>query len=138
MAHFEQDATNETEQFILTFNSVSEIIYQNNEDKGFWKDGRHRNVPEAIALMHSELSEALEAYRKKNVRDAYGIIAFEPDHHVPQYSNFAVELADTMIRIMDLYIGLSVYNGVDLKLPEALLAKIQFNATREHLHGKQF
>lgn len=55
-------------------------------DKGSKEDKMHRAMD--IALMHSELSEALEGVRKG-----------KPDDHIPQFSAEAAELADTVIRI---------------------------------------
>ena len=49
-----------------------------------------RNFGEVIALMHSELSEALEGWRK-------GLV----DDHLPDRNMVEVELADVVIRLLD-------------------------------------
>lgn len=49
-----------------------------------------RNFGEVIALMHSELSEALEGWRKDLM-----------DDHLPHRKMAEVELADCIIRILD-------------------------------------
>lgn len=73
-------------------NTLADRIHQNNVSKGFWPDGvAARNVGEAIALIHSELSEAYEA-----------LINNSMDDKLPHVSGFIVELADAMIRICDL------------------------------------
>lgn len=74
-----------------------------------------------IALMHSELSECLEAIRKP-----------KQDEHCPEFTNETIELADAIIRIFD-YAGR--YN---LPLAQAILAKHNFNQGRPHKHGKAF
>jgi NTP pyrophosphatase (non-canonical NTP hydrolase) len=110
------------------------LLHQNAVNKGFWpefdttphsiiQNARKRiNVGEKIALIHSELSEALEASRKGN----------PPDHHCPEHDNFTVELADAMIRILD------VAEAFGLDFEEAMFAKIEHNASRPYKHGKEF
>lgn len=81
--------------------------------KGWWQDVR--NDGELIALMHSELSEALEAMRNHGKKE-----------------ELAEELADCCIRIFD-YCGARKIN-----LEQALLKKIEYNKGRPYRHGKKF
>ena len=53
--------------FITEFNKLAQDIYQTAKDKGWWDN--ERNDGEMIALMHSELSEALAALRHGNPPD---------------------------------------------------------------------
>ncbi len=71
------------------------------------------------ALMHSELSEAVEAVRKP-----------KQDEHVPDFTSEAVELADTIIRIMD------YAEAYGIPVAEALVEKAAFNDQRPRMHGK--
>ncbi|OQB69703.1 MAG: hypothetical protein BWX92_03842 [Deltaproteobacteria bacterium ADurb.Bin135] len=80
-------------------------------DHGWWDTSRE--IPELLCLVHSEVSEALEAYR-----------TFSDE-------NFVEELADVLIRIFDM----SGHLGIDLE--GALLAKIEVNSHRPYRHGNK-
>lgn len=73
-----------------------------------------RNVGEMIALMHSELSEALEGDRK-------GL----KDDKLPQWEMIDVEMVDCIIRIFD-FLG---QKGVDVE--RIFRDKMEFNRVRE-------
>lgn len=88
-----------------------------------------RNVPEQLCLIHSEISEAMEGYRKDLM-----------DDHLPDRPMIEVELADALIRIMDLS------GGLGLDIAGAVADKLEYNASRhdhrlEHrmtANGKKF
>lgn len=94
-------------------NNLIEECHHIAKRKGWWEEAR--NDGELIALMHSELSEALEAMRNHGEKE-----------------NIAEELADCCIRIFD-YCGA---RGINLE--EALRKKIKYNKTRPYRHGKKF
>lgn len=98
--------------------TLSKLINAYMKAQGFWTSD---NTGEKIALMHSELSEALEADRKGLMSD-----------HIPGFTGVAEELADVMIRILD-FAG---HHKIDLG--DALIEKMQFNITRPYKHGKAY
>ena len=107
------------ESFLTSWREVQKEIHQNAVDKGFWKEPR--NEGEIIALIHSELSEGLEALRT----DAM-------DDKIPSYKGIVAELADAVIRIMD------YAEGFEYDVASAIILKMRMNENRKPKHGKKF
>ena len=114
-------------QNVKTLSDLVRDAHNNAVDKGFYEDAPPKdfaNVAAKLALVHSEVSEALEELRRyHNLNETYADGAGKPE-------GFPVELADACIRIFDLCGWL----GVDLEA--AVVRKMEFNATRAHKHGK--
>lgn len=96
-------------------------------EKGWW-DSPDRNIPELLALVHSEVSEALEVYRDGGTEQLNQIWY---DHSGTKPEGFTIELADVLIRIADLC------GKFDLDLGLALKEKMEFNKTRTYRHGNK-
>lgn len=105
----------------MTLTELVEMAHANAKAHGWW-DGENHNIPEKLALIHSEVSEALEDYRKGSM-----ITHFVAPDAKPE--GFAIEIADIVIRIGDL----CGYLGIDLQ--RAVQTKHDYNLTRPYRHG---
>jgi len=100
------------------YKNLIETCYLIAKERG-WHNTK-RNEGELIALMHSELSEALEELRKPKVN----------------WDNFYMELADCCIRIFD-FVGNKGKKAVE-NFVEIFLEKMMINLFRPIKHGKRF
>lgn len=102
----------ETNYWVPELNVLAAGIADWRRRKGFATD--ITNVPEKLCLIHSEVSEALEADRSS---DAAG---------------FAEELADIIIRVLD------VSHSLGIDIAHHIQAKMLKNEGRLHKHGKAY
>lgn len=104
-------------------------VFQTAKEHGWWPefggqiDFDEVNIPEKLALMHSEISEALEHYRG-------GQMELFTDHS-GKPDGLWVELADCIIRILDLA------GAYDIDMEYMLRVKADYNKTRPYRHGEK-
>lgn len=101
--------------------------YKNSKDHGFHDNEENENMAEKLALIHSEISEALEEIRAgRGIDEVYFSDKGKPE-------GFLVELADAFIRICDIAGSRSNAN-----FEEIVKMKHEYNKSRPHKHGKKF
>ena len=104
--------------FSIAIDEMSGVAARDMAARGFVQDDTPVGRAVKIALIHSEVTEILEAVRKPS-----------SDKHLPHLSSEAVELADVAIRVLE-YAGAF---GIDLGA--AIEEKMAFNRKRPFKHG---
>ncbi len=94
----------------LTLEQISILVMEQAKAKGFGTTPEEINVAEKVALIHSEVSEAFQAYRHKNIKGKDG---------------FEEEMGDVIQRILHLCGVL----GVDIE--GSILDKLAYNKDRK-------
>lgn len=123
---------------------IKDLVKQSHKiakEKGFWD--KKRNVGELLMLICSELGEALEAHRSCRFAEVklLGLDMILKNFHLETMKDyykawlkdsFETEIADAFIRLADLCGGLKIDIEKFIKL------KIEYNKSREKLHGKRY
>lgn len=117
---FKEDLNNNGEAYKDQLTTLIVLCGGLAKEAGWWTDlktgePKQKAVGDLISLIHSEISEAYEHYRKD----------WRKDDHLPQYDGLTVELADAVIRIFDMA------HNMNLDLANALIAKLMYNTKRE-------
>jgi NTP pyrophosphatase (non-canonical NTP hydrolase) len=102
--------------------ALSAILHETAIEKGFW-DGEYNydKIGNKLALVHSEVTEVLEAIRKS-----------KGSEHIVE------EMADIIIRLLDIYAAMRNENDIVHSLDEVMDKKININKSRPRLHGNLF
>lgn len=106
----------------MSLDLLANQVHQIAKNKGFWDgDVTYDKIGNKLALVHSEVTEVLEAIRKDQ----------GPDKIVE-------EMADVIIRLVDIYEAMLNTGQVTGSLQEILDKKILKNMERPALHGNKF
>jgi NTP pyrophosphatase (non-canonical NTP hydrolase) len=110
-------------QYAILTEKMQRMAHEMARSKGFWDkyDGSVQHVICRLALTITELGEAIEDVRTN------GVECGDTDRK----GSLTEELADTVIRILDLA------GGLGLPLGSTIIQKMVFNAGRPRLHGKK-
>lgn len=118
-------------------NKIAQQAHEHAKQFGFYDSPR--NTGETLCLIHSEVSEALECDRKGRFSsaDLDGVSELQGEFFKTTFESlvkdtFEDELADIMIRVMDL----AASKSIDLE--KHILLKMRYNAMREYRHGKNY
>lgn len=102
--------------------ALSAVLHETAKEKGFWEGQyNHDKVGNKLALVHSEVTEILEAIRKSKGSE-----------------KVVEEMADVIIRLLDIYAAMRNEEEVIHSLDEVLQNKININKERQRLHGNLF
>lgn len=125
---------------MTNLNEISKQVYEAHKLKGF--DVKKENIGQTLCLIHSEISEALEAIRKDKKaslmafdyreEDRETDLDFQSDFTALIKDTFEDEIADTFIRLMDLV------GALEIDIDRHIELKRKFNSLREYKHGKAF
>lgn len=118
---------------MLSLNDLAKTIHETALEKGFWSKvydsrflGKRKPTPKKdidfmlskLALVHSEVSEVLEAMRKQ-----------QGDEKIVE------EIADVLIRLLDFYHGAKLCGWVESSLDDIVQKKMDKNKERPKMHG---
>ncbi len=102
--------------------ALAAVVHETAIEKGFWEDDiTYDKIGNKLALVHSEVTEVLEAIRKSHGSE-----------------KVVEEMADVIIRLLDLYAAMMNKNLIEHSLDEVLDNKINKNKNRPKLHGNLF
>lgn len=102
--------------------ALAAVLHEVAIQKGFWDSPKNYDVfGNKLALVHSEVTEILEAIRKN--KGSQDIVE---------------EMADVLIRTLDLYASMRNAGFITDSLDEVLFNKIEKNKARPRLHGNLF
>jgi NTP pyrophosphatase (non-canonical NTP hydrolase) len=102
--------------------ALAAVLHETSIEKGFWEGPKnHDKLGNKLALIHSEVTEVLEAIRKNKGS-----------------KEIVEEMADVLIRLLDLYAAMMNAGFIEHSLDEQISNKMEVNKDRQRLHGNLF
>jgi len=145
---------------MMDIDETARLVHLTAVEHGFWD--KERNMGEMLMLVTSELAECLEENRAQrplvywrckdcdwplysepkvtgnfHIRGGgigrncnyHSAVSFKPEGEL-------IEIVDAIIRLLD--IGQHLSGQTTFTLSDALVLKMRYNKTREHMHGKAY
>lgn len=106
-----------------TLNHLAAEFHKLSREKGWYESGEGVNIPEKLLMIHSEISEAVDAHRNSQ--------PYEWTTEAGKPEGLAIELADALIRILDLC------GALQIDIAAAVERKHIYNMTRPYRHGNK-
>lgn len=104
------------------FSELSNKLHETAVEKGFWPENVDDIfITKQLMMIVSEAVEVMEAIRKSKGKD-----------------QIADEMADIIIRTLDLHAGLIEHGYTDITLDDAVAKKANINKDRPERHGVKF
>jgi NTP pyrophosphatase (non-canonical NTP hydrolase) len=102
--------------------ALAAVLHETAISKGFWEGPiNHDKIGNKLALVHSEVTEVLEAIRKNKGSE-----------------EIVEEMSDVIIRLLDLFAAMNNGGLITHSLDEVLFNKMEINKSRPKLHGNLF
>lgn len=130
---------NESNLLQAPISTLQAVMHRLSREKGWWPQLDDKNsspaekkklveatIPEKLVLIHSEVSEAMEEYRR---RKRITEVSFGEDDEEEKPEGLPIELADVVIRVFDLAEALHIDLGY------WIVRKYEYNQTRKKRHG---
>ena len=133
-------------RFLDAMENLQRNLHQSSKDHGFWEGPENNNIPTKLMLIVSEVAEAMEEHRDYGLgSELFHEVRYSGDGEITQFEQkrdssgkpllkpegFAIEMADVVIRVMDLCERLGI------NLADAILIKADYNKHRPMKHGEK-
>jgi len=106
----------------MNINKLAIRCHLDAKSLGWYDEGKVKSDLESLMMVVTEVAEAVEELRKDE-------LVIEKPNEKGKPEGFGVELADTIIRLLDI----CAYKEIHIE--SIILRKLEYNLTRGHRHG---